>query len=722
MRRLGVIAFLIVVASCSAGSGGGSDAPPSVPRADAAPAAPPDARIEPPDALAPPSDGAPPMLDGPEVADARPPAPDAPAVTPDAPPSPPDAAVDPCQGIPPTGACATASSLVFCVIPEGGDPHLAAQSCSAAEVCQMVDGGARCVPTGACSDGAIECLGTTQIRVCVAGSWQISTCTGQCLSTPLGDVCGLDAPTQLFTANLQYEFRGPNNTLSDWGPIFLATAPGFVILSVRVLADGTILPIDATVTGEGNSPGSFAVKVPLAPQAGDKILAVATQLDANHQFAVALLDPNLTPSLTPYTPGTPPQPHLWFWSWATRGLSSGTQLTIPETAGSGAARVFDYMRYIFESTAARWPGRSRPRFIVWLGGGVSWTCGSCFAHQIGFEFGTWFGGQVWLNGGPDQEYWADSVTAHELGHWAMASYGHEVGEGGPHFFGQPASPGLAWSEGWATWFSSDARQDPIYFDKQHGTSFWVDISDRSASDSPWPRPAASLGLYQPIYENEISAMMWSLSATQGLTSAPLDAALASPRMTVPPFLRGYTTPAGINTTFFGDFLDALDCAGLGPAAIDAATDPFVHYPYPSLGPVCPSQAPAPPATLHMELVDGAPLPGAHVHLRAVLTRDPTWSFPVSLTFQTPAGADVANVAGLSGVTVDQSDLELDLSDVPASDVIAVAISRSTRAGFHAEARYRFGRPEPLGRIPVRRGPRLHLGNMDLGEPIPGEVR
>src|SRR5262249_50083207 len=152
---------------------------------------------------------------------------------------------------------------------------------------------------------------------------------------------------------------------------------------------------------------------------------VATRFGSDQQPLIALLDPGLAPSTTAYALGTVgPHPQLWYWFWSTASLAQNAHLTIPETAGSGAARVFDYMRYVLESAIARWPGRPILRNLGWLGGGVSWAnCGECFLQGLAFQLGTVFGGQTFLNGGPDDELWADAVTAHELGHWAMASFG-----------------------------------------------------------------------------------------------------------------------------------------------------------------------------------------------------------------------------------------------------------------------------------------------------------
>lgn len=86
---------------------------------------------------------------------------------------------------------------------------------------------------------------------------------------------------------------------------------------------------------------------------------------------------------------------------------------------------------------------------------------------------------MWVGGGAtDQEYWSDFATTHELGHWRMASYAINPGEQGPHYFGIKTFPGQAHSEGWATFHSAALRDNPIGFDIQGGTAFWVDISQR----------------------------------------------------------------------------------------------------------------------------------------------------------------------------------------------------------------------------------------------------
>jgi hypothetical protein len=211
---------------------------------------------------------------------------------------------------------------------------------------------------------------------------------------------------------------------------------------------------------------------------------------------------------------------------------------------------------------------------------------------------------MWLPGGDrDQGYWADPVTVHEHGHWAMRSFSAPPSEGGTHVLGAPVYPGMAWSEGFATWFSSDLRDSPIFYDKQNGSVFWLDLSARSYSGGArWRVPVPSAGLMQLMDENEVAAMLWSLRNSSSGAADQMYAAFGSERLTAGRFPRGYTAhywteldasgnPVGAIDTrvpapFLADFLDALMCAGFSRAAMDAATQPASRYPYPSGSPLC----------------------------------------------------------------------------------------------------------------------------------------
>jgi hypothetical protein len=410
----------------------------------------------------------------------------------------------------------------------------------------------------------------------------------------LGAACELDVATSTLTGQVRYEHRLPNPALTDWGPITTSPAGGFLVVTARPDA-GALAIVDAQLTAED---GAFAVAAPSPAATGDLLFVVAARLTPSG-IAYAVADPGLPASRTPYAPQHDDPARVWSWSVPLTALAPGATITIDDDAFSGAARVFDRLRSARDAAAARWPDAPATPLVVWLAPEVSFTCGACFASFSARAFGATFQGQIFIGGGADEAYWADAVTTHELGHWIMATFGRSVGEGGVHCLGVPTSPGLAWSEGFATWFGCDLLGSPLYVDKQDGTFFWLDLARRDG-DAPWPRPLAQRGLEQDIYELEISAMMWRLVEDDPGHRARFDRALASPRMTVPPFERGYHVHAwdtdgctrtdiqdtGVSTTHFADFLDAARCLGVPGAAVDAVTEPELHYPYPSESPRC----------------------------------------------------------------------------------------------------------------------------------------
>ena len=521
---------------------------------------------------------------------------------------------DPCQGISPAGVCSTASSISYCAVLSGdGGAGLAAVACQQGDTCQVVGGEAQCVLTAACRNGDTQCVGTGQIRTCEAGAWVTSACPRDCIGSPLGDFCSLNVSTKVVTGSLRYDVRGPNGAPpTDWSAPAPVEAQGFLVLSLRYDASGNSELVDSTLTTVGGAtPGAFSVRVPAVPQPLDYLIFMAVGTDPDPvsgqpRLAFMVADPGLAADST-YPPGqVGAEPASWSWSAEVGGFVSGSTLTISETSFSGAARVFDYARYVYALGKQRFPG-FHP-FIMWMAPGVDWSCGKCAGSGLHLAFDTLFSSQIWLGGSAqDQPYWSDAVTTHELGHRTMYNHYRYAAEGGFHVTGVAYPPGMAWSEGYATWFSSDVRDDPVYVDKQNGTMFWLDIDQRVyGSGAIWGRPLAGLGLDQLIDENEVATMLRDLSYWLGLGHGPLDAALVSPRMTqpretAPAFERGYTwhrwetTPTGqpinildtgVPIVHLADFLDQLRCSGVSAAIIDAVTEPTVHYPYPSGAPLC----------------------------------------------------------------------------------------------------------------------------------------
>jgi hypothetical protein len=413
----------------------------------------------------------------------------------------------------------------------------------------------------------------------------------------LGSLCTSTIPTTTVTATLKYEALGPNAEYSDW-----ATTPTtYPAMGVLVLSKGANEVVDAAYT---SVTGQFTIKVPQTPTVTDGLFFVAAGDNGLGGLAFAVADPSFS-TQGMETPGinVPSSPRLWNWSIADSGVTPGGDLTIRIANGSGALRVHQNLLYAYLRTYSKYGSVGDP-LIVWLGFGTTWTCGKCFAPLPYAFSGQQFLGQVFLAGdSSNQPYWADAVTEHELGHWVMASYGTSPGEGGAHYMGTPTFPGMAWSEGWATWFSSDARGSPIYYDKQNGGMFWVNLSTAQGREGPIALPSAAdpSGVLQMLDENEVAAMLRTISTSSASASDAVFAALISTRMNTAPWGRGYTrhmwNMSG-PTTFtnvvdthesspcFADMLDAIDCAGLPSDSIDAATQPATYYPYNSAAPIC----------------------------------------------------------------------------------------------------------------------------------------
>jgi hypothetical protein len=514
------------------------------------------------------------------------------------------ASCDPrCAAVPLTGRCASDTQVEFCAITSGtGTVDLSTYDCAVGESCVVSDAGAECVLTAFCRDGDVRCIDATRVQVCEAGAWTTLTCPRSCVGTALGDGCSPDTSVRTTTGVVRYDARGPNAGYTDWGSPFAAEAKGFVVASARIdPTTGSVSLFDGAVStlGDATTGGRFSLSVPSVPTSNDYLFVAAVGVDGTGRITHAVANPGYSASTTPRRPFDPmPNPQVWVWAWPLSGRVDGSELRITEAMGSGAARVFDYLRYTQGLTSDYFLPPTPRTVVAWVGLDTTWDCGACAARSPATIGGTRFQQQVWIRGGAARGYWSDAVTAHEFGHVAMNAYGVSPGEAGPHNLGIPVQPGMGWSEGWATFFSADVRNSERYYDKQTGF-FWFDIQARSYSSGvAWTRPTPSGGLFQAIDENEVSAMLWTLSAY--VPRSELWEALRAPRVTAGPFERGYTrrvwsdptrpflyTDTGVNVPCFADYLDALLCLGaVDPATVDAATQPTTRYPYPSRSPLC----------------------------------------------------------------------------------------------------------------------------------------
>lgn len=97
--------------------------------------------------------------------------------------------------------------------------------------------------------------------------------------------------------------------------------------------------------------------------------------------------------------------------------------------------------------------------------------------------------------------------------------------------------------------------------------------------------------------------------------------------------------------------------------------------------------------------------------------------PLQVSVALPAGATLARgparwlVQPAAPGSMHETVLEVLASVPPADDLVLVVDAQGEHAGVHAEARYRFGRPEPAAPQPPLAPTSIVIGGHDYGRPV-----
>ncbi|MBI5610295.1 MAG: hypothetical protein HY902_15565 [Deltaproteobacteria bacterium] len=513
---------------------------------------------------------------------------------------------DACQGIPEAGIClGDGKTVAACFKPSGGTPELVFTPCDNGAVCKVVAGKAQCVASGTCAPGSSTCdpkTADTRIDCSSDGVPVKSACPG-CVDHDSGAVCsGLATATLNMTWRFQYTVVNASKTGWSSTPS-AAPLAGALVVSRRPDGNGGSLTLGSAIT---DASGHVALPVPAQPQLGDEIAVLLVRL-SNHGATVdfTVAEPDLSPGMRDPESVAWGDPSVFAWTLPASQWKDGGDWLLTVAQASAAAYAFDAVQKAAAAHAKTF-GKPGMPLAIWMRPNVTWTCGACFWDGLTAHIGgTPIASSIWLPWeSTGEEQWAIAVTDHELGHWVMQSWGASPGEGGTHFIGVPTFPGQAWSEGFATWHSSAMRNDPLYFDVQEGSSFWMNLASHATSFGDLFVPAtASGGILQKMDENLVAAWLWELVkvGSGGLSTpelAPLWSALSSPRMTKAPYARGYTRHTW--TTWYpgsfvnvvdtkepvpmvADFLDALLCKGFAANLVQATVG---LWPYDTGQPLC----------------------------------------------------------------------------------------------------------------------------------------
>ena len=103
----------------------------------------------------------------------------------------------------------------------------------------------------------------------------------------------------------------------------------------------------------------------------------------------------------------------------------------------------------------------------------------------------------------DSDEFDDAVILHEYAHGLATRFSRDDSRGGPHILGDVLDPRVAWSEGWANFFSALVRADPIYRDSRDPGGSLVLEYDLEENVPAGDRPG---------YRSEFSvhSMLWDL--------------------------------------------------------------------------------------------------------------------------------------------------------------------------------------------------------------------
>jgi hypothetical protein len=105
----------------------------------------------------------------------------------------------------------------------------------------------------------------------------------------------------------------------------------------------------------------------------------------------------------------------------------------------------------------------------------------------------------------DGDEYDDSVVLHEYGHFVLQHLAKDDSPGGFHFLSENTQDvRLAWSEGWATFFSSAVRNDPSHFDGSNSGGLLYEIEQATGSDQP-DLPGRAVYLTSEV---AVAAILW----------------------------------------------------------------------------------------------------------------------------------------------------------------------------------------------------------------------
>lgn len=293
-----------------------------------------------------------------------------------------------------------------------------------------------------------------------------------------------NSATQNFSGRALYQKIDVTDSGLDLTPGHAVMVP---IRNARVEAVDTISQSVVAVS-ETDSRGRFTIPVPANP---NLLIRVVSRM---RSFNLRVAD-NTNSSA------------LYGISTAVDGRQAGAGLLLTDTTRlSGAFNILEVVQRANATVKTADPNLVPPPVTIFWSTRNTKTFGNSAQGLIGTSefFITSNTAYILGDRSTDSDEYDDAVIAHEYAHMLAAKFSRDDSPGGQHSVGDMLDPRVAWSEGWANFFSSVVRNDAIWRDSYgpNGTQVLrYDLEDNSLAGDPKP------GYWS---EASVDTLLWDL--------------------------------------------------------------------------------------------------------------------------------------------------------------------------------------------------------------------